>query len=79
MTTTPKLKLSDRLTLERAAKFRAKRERRGRVPLLKVYSAREVELLLAHGWQVHTFTPVSYGAPRTWLLEPVSTSRALAS
>lgn len=37
---------------------------------LKVYSAKETQWYLEHGWQILSHNPVSYGAPQFWLLTP---------
>lgn len=60
----------ERAILDKAAKKRAKAERRGRQPFIKVYLQQDLEVLTSHGWKVHTFTPLSYGAPQSWLLIP---------
>lgn len=62
--------LTERVVVEKAEKTRRRALRKGRVPLHTIYRTRDLAILEAHGWVVHTFTPVSYGAPRTWLMTP---------
>lgn len=62
--------LTERVVVEKAEKTRLKAHRKGRVALHTIHRARDLAILEDHGWRVHTFTPVSYGAPRTWLMTP---------
>lgn len=62
--------LTERVVVEKAEKTRRKADRKRRLPLHTIYRARDLAILEAHGWKVHTFIPGSYGAPRTWLMTP---------
>lgn len=66
--TAPKLTLMQRATLAKAEKVQAKAKKKGLPVFHKVYWVREMALLQTHGWTVHTHTPVSYGAPESWLM-----------
>lgn len=70
MDTKPRLTIWQQATLTMAKKAHYKALRHGRVPMHKVYSARDVALLEAHGWRVHTHTQPSYVAKESWVLTP---------
>ena len=66
--TAPKPTFLQKVVLDKASKAQAKAAKRGVHPFYKTYSRKDLALLEAHGWKVHSHTPPSYGAPESWLL-----------
>jgi len=66
--TKPRLGFFERALLEDAQKKLIKAQKRGVPPMVKVYRPRVVALLEDEGWKVFSHTPVSYGAPETWIM-----------
>ena len=66
--TSPKPTFLQKAVLDKAAKKLRKATKRGVPAFIKVYPKKDLALLEAHGWKVHSHTPPSYGAPESWLL-----------
>ncbi len=79
MTTTPKTKLSfnQKYVLQKAFKKMVRAQSRGdEAVFYKVFNVKDRMILEEIGFVVDTFTPVSYGAPRSWLMRRSLSFRA---